>query len=128
MIVSLGLAALTLRAGLRLRRARRAGRPRSPRDLRRHLRLAKPTLALLVIGFAGGPVSMVALRGREAFATAHAWIALVTLALLLTTGALGRRLEHPRGRPRPVEAHALFALLSTLAAAAALTTGLVLLP
>lgn len=128
MTVSLALLALTLRAGLRLRSARRRGVPRDPDDRRRHLRLAKPTLLLLLVGFVGGPVSMVALRGREAFTTAHAWVALLAAALLAATGLLGRRLERPRGRQRPVEAHAVLGLLSAVAAAAALGTGLVLLP
>ncbi len=126
MTVSLALALLTLRAGLRLRSARRLGVPRSRDDLRRHLRLAKPAVAMLVLGFAAGPVSAVWLRGWDAFHTAHAWVAAGTLGLFVATAVLGRRLE--QGRSRAVDAHAALALVATLAAAAALGTGFVLLP
>jgi hypothetical protein len=126
MLGSLALAAATLRAGLLLRRARRRGQGRSAADYRRHLRLAKPTLFCVAIGFAGGIASSVMLRGWEALATAHGAIAVAALTLFLATGALGRRLE--RGQSRAVEWHARLAAVAVLAAAAALGTGLVLLP
>ena len=126
MIASLALAILTLRAGLRLRRARRLGLRRKAADLQRHLRLAKPAVAMILLGFAGGPVSAVWLRGWDAFHTFHAWIAMTAVALYVATAVLGRRLE--RGRGRPVEAHARLALLATFAAAAAFVAGFVLLP
>lgn len=126
MTASLVLALLTLRAGLRLRRARRLGLRRQAADVRRHLRLAKPAMAMILIGFAGGPVSAVWLRGWDAFRTAHAWIALTAVVLFVATAVLGRRLE--KGRSRPVEAHARLALLATLAAAGAFVAGFVLLP
>ena len=126
MVTSLVLAALTLRAGLRLRSARRRGVRRSAGAYRRHLRLAKPTLVMLVVGFAGGPLSAVALRGFEPFRTAHALVSLVALASFVTTGVLGWRLEH--GRSRAVDSHAVLGVFSMLAAAAALGTGFVLLP
>jgi hypothetical protein len=52
MLASLALAAATLRAGLALRRARRLGQRRSAAAYRRHIRLAKPTLAMvpLIVG------------------------------------------------------------------------------
>jgi hypothetical protein len=126
MLASLALAALALRAGLALRRARRLGQRRSLEAYRRHLRLAKPALALLALGFAGGVVSSVWLRGWDAFETAHGLVALAALAALLATGALGHRLEH--GHSRAVEWHARLAALSVLLAAAAIGTGFVLLP
>ena len=126
MLSSLVLAGATLRAGLALRRARRLGQRRSAEAYRRHLRLAKPTLVLLVVGFAGGLASTLGLRGWSAFSTAHGLVASVALATFLATGTLGWRLEH--GRSRAVEWHARLAALSLLLAAAAIGTGLVLLP
>ena len=126
MTLSLTLALLALRAGLGLRRARLRGARRRAADLRRHLRLAKAAVVMIVIGFGAGPVSAVWLRGWDAFRTAHAWIALVTVGLYAATGVLGRRLEH--GRSRAVDSHALLALLATLGAAAAFVAGFVLLP
>jgi len=126
MLGSLGLAVIALRAGLALRRARRLGQRRSAEAYRRHLRVAKPTLVLLVLGFAAGIASSVLLRGWDAFGTAHSVVASTALASFLATGTLGWRLEH--GRSRAVEWHARFAALSVLLAAAALGTGFVLLP
>ena len=126
MLLSLGLAGMALRAGLVLRRARRLGQRRSAEAYRRHLRLAKPALGLLLLGFAGGIASSVLLRGWDAFGTAHSAVASAALASFLVTGTLGWRLE--RGRSRAVEWHARLAALSVLLAAAALGTGFVLLP
>lgn len=123
---ALALAALALRSGLALRSARRRGLRRDPAALRRHLALAKPAVAAVVIGFAGGPLSMALLRGREPFGTAHAWIGLLALALFAGAALLGRRLEHGRGRP--LDAHAALATLAVLVAAASALTGFVLLP
>jgi hypothetical protein len=126
MLGSLGMALVTLRLGLRLRSARRLGMGRSRESLRLHVTLARVTLGLLWVGFAGGPISMWALRGQQPFATAHAWIALVALGLFTAAGILGHRLERGRSRARGI--HALLALLAVLVGAAALGTGLVLLP
>ena len=126
MLLSLGLAALALRAGLALRRARRLGQRRTADAYRRHVRLAKPALLLLALGFALGLASSVGLRGWSALGTAHGAVASAALAAFLATGALGRALE--RGTSRAVEWHARLAALSLLLAAAALGTGFVLLP
>jgi hypothetical protein len=100
MLASIALAALALRSGLRMRAARRAGRRREAGALRRHLSLAKPALVALLVGFAGGPASMAWLRGRAPFETAHAWLGTLAIALFVTAGLLGRRLERGRGRAR----------------------------
>jgi hypothetical protein len=126
MLGSLELAAATLRAGLRLRRARRLGQRRSAAAYRRHLRLAKPTLFCVTLGFAAGIASSVLVRGWDALGTAHGWIAVAALVAFLATGLLGWRME--RGRSRAVEWHARLAALAVLLAAAAIGTGLVLLP
>jgi hypothetical protein len=126
MLGSLALAAAALRAGLRLRRARRLGQKRSAAVYRRHLLLAKATLVCVTVGFGAGIASSVVLRGWSALATAHGWLAVAALASFLTTGLIGWRMEHGYGRA--VEWHARLAALSVLLAAAALGTGLVLLP
>jgi hypothetical protein len=126
MLASLGLAGVAWRAGMHLRAVRmRRARPR-PGDRRRHLRLAKPAVALLALGFAGGPASMVLLRGNQAFTTAHAAAASLALLLFVATGVLGLRLE--RGAHSAREAHAIVGTIALLAAIAALGTGFVLLP
>jgi len=126
MLGSLALAGAALRAGLALRRARRLGQRHSAEAYRRHLRLAKPALVLLAVGFCAGLASSVGLRGWSAFGTAHGAVACAALATFLATGTLGWRLE--RGISRAVEWHARLAALSVLLAAAALGTGFVLLP
>lgn len=126
MLGSLALTLVTLRAGLALRRARRRGQRRSAEAYLRHLRLAKPALVLLALGFACGIASSLWLRGWSVLESVHGRVACVALAALLATGTLGWRLEH--GRSRSVEWHARLAALSVLLAAAAIGTGLVLLP
>ena len=126
MLASIALAVVTLRLGLALRRARRSRLRRSGAAVMRHVRIARPTVAMLLAGFAAGPISAVWLRGWDAFSTAHAWVALLAITLFSATAVLGHRLH--RGLGRPVEAHALLGLLAVLAAAAALGTGFVLLP
>jgi len=126
MLASLGLAGAAWRAGMHLRAVRRRRARPQPGDRRRHLRLAKPALWLLALGFTGGPASMVFLRGEAAFTTAHAATAALALLLFVATGVLGRRLE--RGTQSAREAHAIVGTLALLAAVAALGTGFVLLP
>ena len=126
MLLSITTAALALRAGLRLRRSRRAGRRRPPELRRRHLRLAKPAATLVLVGFIAGPLSMAWLRGREPFDTVHAWIGVTVALLFATTAFIGLRLE--RGRTRALDAHALAGLLAVAGAALAAVAGFVLLP
>ncbi len=126
MSASIAVAALAARSGLRMRNARRLGSRRDPALRGRHLRTAKLAVTLVAIGFCGGPLSMWLLRGRIPFATAHAWIATLALALFSATALIGRRLE--RGRSRSWDRHALVAALALLAAGAAAMTGWVLLP
>ena len=126
MTASIACAALALRSGLALRRARHGRGRRGPDDVRRHLARAKPAVVLVVVGFAGGPLSMAWLRGRAPFESAHGRIGLIALALFLATAVLGRRLE--RTRARPLDVHALLAVLALLASGLAAATGWVLLP
>lgn len=126
MLVSLAVAVAALQSGLRLRRARLRGTPRRRDERSRHLRLAKTAVAMVMVGFVGGPISAVWLRGFDPFATLHGWLALAAVLLFAATAWLGHRLEH--GALEWRELHARLALASLLAAAAALGTGFVLLP
>ena len=126
MIATLTLAAAALRTGLRMRSLRRRRTRREGGALDRHLRFAKPAVSMAAVGFAAGPLSMLWLRGRDAFDTAHACAGVVALLLFAATGILGRRLE--RGRGTPLDAHALLATLALLAGAVCAVTGFVLLP
>jgi len=126
MVASLAAAGLAARAGLALRRERVRGLRRSPGGRERHLRYAKPAVAMVAVGFLGGPPSMWWLRGREPFDTLHFLLGSAALALFLTTAVLGHRLERGRGRPR--EVHAACGAAALLLALAAAVAGFILLP
>jgi len=126
MAVALAFAAGALRTGLRIRSSRVSRVRREPGLRKNHLRLAKTAVVLVLIGFVGGPLSMVFLRGRPPFATAHAWVGMSAVVLFLATAYFGRELERNRRRER--DTHAALALLAALASAAAFVTGFVLLP
>ncbi|MCG8590235.1 MAG: DUF4079 family protein [Proteobacteria bacterium] len=126
MLASLGLAALALRSGLRIRRGRQRGERPALENRARHLRLAKPALLCLAAGFVGGLGSAVALRGWAPLSSFHGLVATAALALFVAVGWLGRRLEQGRAGAR--EAHAIAALLAVLLAALAALAGFVLLP
>jgi hypothetical protein len=126
MLASVLLAALALRSGLALRRTRISGAPRRPEQRRRHLRLAKPALVLVLLGFGLGLVSSAWLRGWQPLASFHGLLALAVLALFGAAAALGRRLEH--GRSRAFDVHALLGGLAVLLAALAAVAGFSLLP
>jgi hypothetical protein len=126
MLLSLGLAFLALRAGLALRRTRLRRSGRTP-DLRaRHLRLAKPAVAMVTAGFVGGLVSWVWLRGGEMLGSFHGLVGLLVMACFLAAAVLGHRIE--AGRSRALDAHALFGGLAVLLAALAAVAGFALLP
>lgn len=126
MTIAIAVAVLAARSGLAMRRSRRLRTPRAPNDRRRHLRIAKLAVALVVIGACAGPFSIVWLRGREPFETAHGLAGALALGLFIGAALLGRVLE--RGRGRPLDAHALLAVLALLASGVAAVTGWVLLP
>lgn len=126
MFVSVVLAGAALRAGLVLRRARAARRPAPRGARRRHLRLAKPAVVLMSIGFFGGCISAVWLRGWSPFGTFHGVLGALVLALFAAAAAHGWRLE--RGRGGSGQAHALLGAFAMLGALVAAVAGFVLLP
>lgn len=115
-----------LRLGLRLRRARLGGAARDRDLLRRHLRVAKPAVFVVWVGFAAGPVSSFVLRDWTPFTHLHGWLGIGTALLFAATAWVGHRLEEGRSRARDL--HVLLALAATLAAAVSAMSGLVLLP
>jgi hypothetical protein len=137
MLAALALAGLALRTGLdlRRRRARTAPNPAAGTapgtapagDLRRrHLRLAKPAVVMVLVGFVGGPLSAVFLRDWDPFASFHGWLGLLAAALFAAAAALGHRIEE--GQSRAFDAHALLGMLALLLAAVTAVAGFVLLP
>ncbi len=126
MVTSVGLAALALRAGLALRRSRLGLQPRTPGLRRAHLRIAKPAVVMILVGFAGGPVSAWWLRGWEPFGSFHLLVGMLAAGLFAAAAVFGRRIE--TGRSRAFDAHALLGGLALLLAALAAVAGFVLLP
>jgi len=125
MSVSLAVVVLALRAGLGMRRRRLQGLRPKPDLIRRHLALAKPGVALVLIGLVGGVVSSVWLRSWEPFDSFHSWLGLVSALLFASAATLGRRAG--RGREEAAR-HGLVGLFAVLAALVAMVAGFVLLP
>lgn len=126
MLLSIGAVLVALRQGLRLRRARLTGARRSAELRHRHLVVARPAVAALLVGFVLGPVSAVALRGLEPFATFHGALGVAVAALFAGVAWVGHGLAHGRSRARDL--HALLGGLGVLLAALAAVAGFVLLP
>jgi hypothetical protein len=126
MVGSVLLAGLALRAGLVLRRARLGEGRRAPGARARHLRLAKPAVVVVLVGFVAGPLSMLFLRDRTPFATLHALLGTLAASLFLAAAVLGHRIEE--GTSRAADAHGMLGVAAFLAAAGAAIAGFVLLP
>jgi lysylphosphatidylglycerol synthetase-like protein (DUF2156 family) len=117
---------LALRSGMAMRRSRRFRSRRSPGLREKHLAIAKPAVAAIVLGFIGGPISTLWLRDWEPLRTFHAWIGIAAAALFIAAMLMGRRLE--RRESRAFDIHALLGLFAMLAALVAFVAGFVLLP
>ena len=126
MLVAIALAVWTLRAGVEVRRARRRGHGPIPELRRAHLRLARPAVWAIGLGFLAGPLSMWLLRGRSPFDPLHALIGGVVVFLFAATAVLGRRVE--RGELSVAALHGRLGLAAVIAAGAATVAGFVLLP
>ena len=126
MLLSLGMAFLALRSGLALRRTRLRQSGRTPELRSRHLRLAKPAVAMVSAGFVGGLVSWHWLRGGETLGSFHGLVGVVVMACFAGAAVLGRRIE--TGRSRALDAHALLGGLAVLLAAVAAVAGFALQP
>ena len=121
----LALALVVLREGLRIRRGRIVGRRI---DSRRHRRLGRAAVPLLIAGFAAGLASMAWLRPGEPLAgSVHFRLALPAIVGLAAGGFLGLRLERgARGATRGL--HAWLGALGLLLGLAAAGAGLAILP
>lgn len=126
MTVAVLLCGVALRSGLAMRRSRRFRTRRAPGLRERHLAVAKPAVAMVLVGLVGGPISSVWLRGWEPLRTFHAWVGIAAVALFVAAALRGRALE--RGESKDHDTHALLALLAMLAAGVAFVAGFVLLP
>jgi hypothetical protein len=121
----LALALLALREGLRIRRGRLRGRRV---DSRRHRRLGRAAVALLVAGGVAGFASMAWLRPDEPLGSSvHFRIALPALAGFAVGGILGLRLERGAG-PGTRRLHAWLGALGLLLGLAAAGAGFAILP
>jgi len=126
MVASIALAGLTLRSGLALRRSRLGRLRRTPEMRPRHLRLARPAVVLLLLGFVGGPVSSVWLRSWDAFGTFHSAAGLAAAVLFAGAALLGHRIQVHHSKA--FDAHALAGGLALLVGALAAVAGFILLP
>ena len=125
MTALLALALATLREGLRIRRGRIVGRRA---DSRRHRRLGRLAVPLLILGFGAGLASMAWLRPAEPLAeSVHFRLALPAVVGLAAGGFFGLRLERgARGATRGL--HAWLAALGLLLGLAAGVAGFAILP
>jgi hypothetical protein len=126
MLASLLLAALTLRTGLAMRRARQMRRPPPKGARQNHLRFARPAVVLLAIGFCIGLASGVWLRGFEPLRSFHGLLGTLALVLFVTAERLGLRLQGGDASVR--ELHARFALAAMMVGVMTALAGFVLLP
>jgi hypothetical protein len=133
MLVSLTLSLVALRTGLRLRRARLRKRPAPNGTRATHIKLAKISVVMLLVGFASGPLSSYLLRGWTPFETFHGLTGGVAGVLFIATALRGRALELGPARggandPRTRDAHALLALAAVGLGAMAAFAGFALTP
>jgi hypothetical protein len=129
MLLALILAGFALRAGLRMRRLRTTGAKPERGLLATHLRVAKPAVVLLLVGFLGGPLSALFFRDWAPFGTLHSWLGVVAATLFASAGWLGLGMQRGRlRRDRGASLHGLLGTLGTLFGAVAAVAGMVLLP
>lgn len=126
MVAAIALAIATARLGLEIRRRRAKGQPPGAALRARHLRFGKGAIAMVVVGFAGGPPSMIYFRERALFDSFHAILGLIVLGLFLWTGWSGRALANGGAEARDV--HRIAAGAAIAAALASAIAGFTLLP
>jgi hypothetical protein len=126
MLASLLLAALTLRTGLAMRRARQLRRAPPKGTRQSHLRFARPAVAMLAIGFCLGLASGVWLRGFEPLRSFHGILGTLALVLFVAAERLGLRLR--QGDTAVRELHARLALAAVMIGVMTALAGFVLLP
>jgi hypothetical protein len=121
----LATALLVLREGLAIRRARIAARRV---DSRRHRRLGRLAVPLLIAGFATGIASMAWLRPGEPLAdSVHFRLAIPAILGFAAGGWLGLRLEKGAG-PQVRRLHAWLGAVGLLLGLATGAAGMAILP
>ncbi len=129
MTLCLGVLFYVLRLGTKMRTRRLAELPREVSLVRLHLRLAKPAVAFAMLGFVGGSVSAVWLRGWGVLESFHGLLGGVVVVLFGLTAIYGRTAERGAGRDgSDAGLHGLLGVLSMLVAALSAIAGFVLLP
>ena len=126
MVTSVALAVATARLGLEIRKRRVSGRAVGLELRRRHLRLGKTAIGLVLVGFVLGALSMVWLRERSAFESFHGILGVIVSGLFAWTGLSGRALA--RGDQAARNLHRGVAAASIGAALLSAVAGFVLLP
>jgi hypothetical protein len=117
---------LALRLGLAAREAR-LKRPAQVESARgRHLRLARPSVLLILLSFPMGLGSAVFVRDLKPLDTAHGWLAAGATACFLATAVLGATLA--KGDPKRRGPHVALSLLGSFLGLIAGLTGIELLP
>lgn len=126
MVGALVLVVIALRAGLAIRKRRVRGLRPQGKVVQRHVRFAKPAVALVVVGLVGGTVSAFLLRGWEPLRSAHGILGVLSAVLFCAAAVLGRRVM--QGERSAVAAHGAVGAVAALAAGVAAVAGFVLLP
>jgi hypothetical protein len=126
MVVSLGLAVMTARLGLEIRRRRAHGQPVGDTLRKKHLRFGKRAITMVGLGFAAGPLSMLFFRERDWFDSFHSILGIIVLGLFLWTGWTGRALS--RGDREARSIHRIAAAGAIGAAMLSAIAGFTLLP
>jgi hypothetical protein len=125
-VAGLVLGWLALRAGLTVRDARvkRAVAPAGARE--RHLRLARPAVALAAGSFPVGLATAVLARDMEAFRTVHGYLGAAATACFIGAALVGRALMSGGSTRRGP--HVAMSLLGLLLGLVVALTGIELLP
>lgn len=126
MVASLAMALATARMGLEIRRRRSRGEAPGRALRARHLRVGRIAVAMVVIGFALGPPSMVFVRAEAGFETFHGILGVVVVGLYLWTGWSGRALA--RGDQQARDVHRIAAAGAIGASLLSAVAGFTLLP
>ena len=126
MVLAIGMSVTTARLGLEIRRKRMRGEPPGRVLRERHLRFGQIAVVMVVVGFLGGPPSMIFVREQSSFQTFHAVIGIVSLGTHLWAGASGRSLA--KGNQDARDVHRIAAASAIASAMLSAVAGFTLLP
>lgn len=92
----------------------------------RHVRFGRVSIAMVVVGFASGPPSMIFVRAQSGFDSFHSILGVIVLGLFLWTGWTGRALA--RGEAEARDVHRVAAAGAIGASMLSAVAGFTLLP